>query len=118
MPKDILGGGFVDYDTNTCINAILWNLGLNSTKPSPKMSLGISWNDQFQTIYWEGNLVAYSILKSGTPMPPIGSNRNQKQSGGGILVQQKNGQNISNKNNGSVASKGAFILLCLTISTD
>ena len=39
-------------------------------------------------------------------MPPIGSNRNQKQSGGGILVQQKNGQNISqNKNNGSVASK-------------
>ena len=52
-------------------------------------------------------LTGPKLRKSGTPMPPIGgSNRNQKQSGGGILVQQKNGQNISqNKNNGSVASK-------------
>ena len=41
MPKDILGGGFVDYDTNTSINAILRNLNLNSMKPPPKMSLGI-----------------------------------------------------------------------------
>ena len=51
MPKDILGGGFVDYDTNTCINAMLQNLNLDSTKPPPKMSLGISQNEQFQTIY-------------------------------------------------------------------
>ena len=57
MPKDILGGGFVDYDTNTCINAILWNLSLNSTKPPPKMSLGNSQNDQFQKIYWGADLV-------------------------------------------------------------
>ena len=48
VPKDILGGDFVDYETNTCIiNAILRNLNLNSTKPPPKMSLGISRNDQF-----------------------------------------------------------------------
>ena len=51
MPKDILGGAFVDYDTNTCINAILQNLNLNSTKPPPKISLGISQNDQYQMIY-------------------------------------------------------------------
>ena len=49
MLKDILGGGFVDYDTNTCINAILRNLDLNSTKPPPSMSLGIHQNDQYQT---------------------------------------------------------------------
>ena len=42
MPTDILGGGFVDYDVNTCINAILRNLNSNLTKPPPKMSLGIS----------------------------------------------------------------------------
>ena len=47
MHKDILGEGFVDYDTNTYINAILQILNLNSTKPPPKMSLGISRNDQF-----------------------------------------------------------------------
>ena len=51
MPKVILGGGFVENDTNTCINAILRHLNLNSTKPPPKMSLGISRNDQFQTMY-------------------------------------------------------------------
>ena len=49
MPKDILGGGFVDYDTNTRIDAILRNLNLNSTKLLPSMSLDISRNDQFQT---------------------------------------------------------------------
>ena len=54
MPKDILGRGFVDYDTNTYIHAILRNLNLNSIKPPPKMSLGISQNDQFQTIFEEG----------------------------------------------------------------
>ena len=42
MPKDILGGGFLDYDTNTYINAILQYLNLNSTKPPPKKSLDIS----------------------------------------------------------------------------
>ena len=47
MPKDILGGGFVDYDTNTNINTILQNLNSDSTKSPPKMSLGISQNDQF-----------------------------------------------------------------------
>ena len=51
VPKDVLGGGFVDYETNTCINEILRNLNLSSTKPPPKMSLGIGRNDQFQTIY-------------------------------------------------------------------
>ena len=51
MSKDILVGGFVDYDTNTYIHAILQNLNLNSTKPPPKMSLGISRNDQFQIIF-------------------------------------------------------------------
>ena len=62
MPEEILGGGFVDYDTNTCINAMLQNLNLDSTKPPPRMSLGISWNEQFQTIYWGGDLVNYSTL--------------------------------------------------------
>ena len=62
MPKDILCGGFVDYDTNTYIHAILQNLNLNSTKPPPKMSLGISWNDQFQIIFWGGDLIIYGIL--------------------------------------------------------
>ena len=51
MPKDTLDGAFIDYDTTTYINAILQNLNLNSTKPTPKMSLGISRNDQFQTMY-------------------------------------------------------------------
>ena len=54
MPKDILSGGFVDYYTNTCINAIFRNQNSNSTKPLPKMSLGNSQNHQFQTIYWGG----------------------------------------------------------------
>ena len=53
VPKDILGGIFVDYETNTCINAILQNINLSSTKPPPKMSLGITQNDQFQIIYIE-----------------------------------------------------------------
>ena len=44
------GGGFIDYETKTCINAILQNLNLYSTKPPPKMSLGISQNDHFQVI--------------------------------------------------------------------
>ena len=48
MPKDISGGGFVDYETNTCIKANLRNLKSKSIKPPPKMSLGISQNDQFQ----------------------------------------------------------------------
>ena len=47
MSKDILGGSFVDYETNSYINAILQNLNLNSTKPPPKMSLGISQNEYF-----------------------------------------------------------------------
>ena len=47
IPKDILGGGFVEYDTNTWINAILQSLNLYSSKPPPKMSLGISQNEQF-----------------------------------------------------------------------
>ena len=51
MPMNILVGGFVDYNTNTNINAILRNLNMNSTKTPPKMSLGIGRNDQFQTIY-------------------------------------------------------------------
>ena len=38
MSKDILGGGFVDFDRNTCINAILRNLNLNSTKPKSTIS--------------------------------------------------------------------------------
>ena len=46
MLKDILGGAFVDYDKNTWTNAILQNLSLDSTKAPPKMSLGISQNDQ------------------------------------------------------------------------
>ena len=46
MLKDILGEGFVAYDTNTCINTMLWNLNLDSTKSSPRMSLGISRNEQ------------------------------------------------------------------------
>ena len=62
MAYDILGGCFVDYGTNTCINGNLRNLNLNSTKPPPKMSLGISRNDQFQTIYQESYLVICSIL--------------------------------------------------------
>ena len=33
---DVLGGGFVDYDSNTYINAIFKSLNLNSTKPLPK----------------------------------------------------------------------------------
>ena len=49
MPKDILGGGFVHYDTNTFINAIMQNLNLNSTKTPPSTSLGINPYDQFQT---------------------------------------------------------------------
>ena len=51
IPKDILGDGFVDYETNTCINAILQNFNLNPIKPPPNMSLGISRNGQFQTIH-------------------------------------------------------------------
>ena len=47
MPKDNLGGGAVDYETNTCIKA---NCEISkSTKPPPKMSLGISRNERFQT---------------------------------------------------------------------
>ena len=65
MARNILGRGFIDYDANTRINTILQNLNLNSTKPTPKMSLGISQNDQFQTIYWGGDQVIYSILEKG-----------------------------------------------------
>ena len=45
MPKDVFGGGSVDYDTNACINAILQNLNLDSSKSSPRMYLGVSRND-------------------------------------------------------------------------
>ena len=48
MPRDILGGGFVDNETNTCVNTSLGNLSLNLTKPPAITSLGISPNDQFQ----------------------------------------------------------------------
>ena len=48
MSKDILGRSFFEYDKNTCIYAILQNLNMNSMKPPPIMSLGISQNDQFQ----------------------------------------------------------------------
>ena len=65
MPKHILGGGFVDYDTNTCISLILQNINLNSTKPPPKIFFGISWNDKFQAMYWGGDLKIYSILSLG-----------------------------------------------------
>ena len=51
MPKDILDGGFVDYEANTCINTSFGNLNLNSTKSPPKTSLDNSRNDQSQTIY-------------------------------------------------------------------
>ena len=47
MPNDISGGSFDDYKINTCINAILQNLHLQSTKPLPEVTLGISQNDQF-----------------------------------------------------------------------
>ena len=49
MPKDISGGGFVDYETNTCIKANCEISNSKSTKPPPKMSLGISQNERFQT---------------------------------------------------------------------
>ena len=62
VPKDILGRGFVDYETNIFIIASLLNLNSNSTKPSPKILLGISRNDQFQTMYQRGDLVIYSFL--------------------------------------------------------
>ena len=49
MPKDISGGGFVDYETNTYINTNCEISSSKSTKPPPKMSLGISRNERFQT---------------------------------------------------------------------
>lgn len=56
-------------------------------------------------------LTGPKLRKAGAP-PPGGGNKNQRNlsstnTGGNGLVQQKNGQNqnISNKNNGSVASK-------------
>ena len=58
LPKNILGGGFVDNETNTYINVILHNLNSNSTKPPPKMFLGTSRNEEFQ---WRGPS-PYSIL--------------------------------------------------------
>ena len=63
MPRDILGGGFVDNETNTCINTSLGNLSLNLTKPPPITSLGISPNDQFQIKYLGGDLIIHSILR-------------------------------------------------------
>ena len=45
ISKDMLRGGFVDYNKNAFINAMLKNL--NSTKHPPRMSLGISQNEQF-----------------------------------------------------------------------
>ena len=48
-PKDISGGGFFDYETNTCIKAKCKISNSKSTKPPPKMSLGISRNERFQT---------------------------------------------------------------------
>ena len=62
MPKDISGVGFVDYETNTCMKANCEISHSKSTKPPPKMSLGISRNDQFLMIYWGEDLVIYSIL--------------------------------------------------------
>ena len=53
MPKDILGGGFVDYETNTCIKVNCEISKSKSTKPPPKMSLDISQNERFQTIVEE-----------------------------------------------------------------
>ena len=49
MPKDISGGSFVDYETKTCIKANSEISDSKSTKPQPKMSLGISQNERFQT---------------------------------------------------------------------
>ena len=55
IPKDISGGVLlIMKQLSTYIDAILRNLNLNSIKPPPKMSLGISQNDQFQTIFEEG----------------------------------------------------------------
>ena len=49
MPKDISGGGFVDYETKTCIKANYEISNSKSTKPPPEMSLGgISQNERFQ----------------------------------------------------------------------
>ena len=53
MPKDISGGGFVDYETNTCIKANCEISNSKSTKPPPEMSLGISQNERFQMIVEE-----------------------------------------------------------------
>jgi hypothetical protein len=41
MPKDISGGGFVDYKTNTCIKANCEISNSKSTKPPPEMSFGM-----------------------------------------------------------------------------
>ena len=49
MPKDISGGGFVDYETNTFIKANCEISSSKSTKLPPEMSLGISRNERFQT---------------------------------------------------------------------
>ena len=48
MPKDISGGGLVDFETNTCIKANCEISNSKSTKPPTKMSLGISQNERFQ----------------------------------------------------------------------
>ena len=46
MPKDDLGGSFIDYET---IKAYCEISNSKSTKPPPEMSLGISQNERFLT---------------------------------------------------------------------
>ena len=63
MPKDTLGGGFVDYNTNTTIKAILRNLKLKVIKPLPEISVGIWPNDQHPSKDWKGDLTISQNLR-------------------------------------------------------